>query len=361
MDFGRCRRPLIVGLSVLVLVLDADVGKARAQSGAVLAPAGGPVHVLADATCGDAARFEAHLRQLLGLAADAPPPLAGAHIEVRIDANETGYRLTLTGLLGDGTPLDRGLEHPRRCDLLLEVAALVVAMAIDPDAALENAPADLLEQGLAASAPVEPEPDPESEPEPEPEPEPEAEPEPEPEPEPGLAVAPERAYTAVSIGLGVATGYAGTPSGALRVHFSRTRGAFRLGAGLAAFAPGHADLSALPGARLALYGVGVSIDACYVATRGDLALPLCARAEADLVHAKPRDVPEPSSARRPAIRFGIAPSARWSVTDRLALFTEVDLAFAALRPSFAVHNLGTVSSMPVVSFDATLGVETRFP
>jgi len=142
MNVARC------SLFVFLLVMTSSVARAGDPRFKVTTPA----------QCGGAPEFQNRLDEFLPQSAAA----AASHVSavVRIESEASAFALTLEIREDDKLTSQRVIRHPTSCPLLLRIAALIVSMALDPDAV--ELPVELLSsEGVtvsSAEAPAGPEP-----------------------------------------------------------------------------------------------------------------------------------------------------------------------------------------------------------
>jgi len=231
----------------------------------------------------------------------------------------------------------------KTCDELLDAAALVIALAVDPTATLRRDPPPAGPPARAPSGPSRASPSPPASPDPE---------------RRGGAVSP----PAFGVGVAQSADVGTLPSAAIGANLfvSVGRGAFRaeLGAG---FFPAQTKLvSGDVGGALSL--VTGAAKACALPNVGPLEIGGCAGVGFDRVAAVAVGagvLPVDTSGTWPALdgeARAALPLTRW-LAVRLSLGAHV----ALLRPSFAVAGAGEVHRPSAVSLRQTLGLELRFP
>lgn len=242
------------------------------------------------------------------------------------------------------------------CAVLAEAAALLAAMAIDPD---------VLTRGDASQAAIEqaehaqdaPEPEPEPEPEREPEPEPEPKPEPEPEPEPSRAFIVGLAARA-GFSIGDLPDIGPTVGLGLAVQWRHAR--VQIDGHYAFVRKARFEGDPDRGADLR-QGVAV-IRGCGVlrAERAKLEFPLCVGLEAGAMIGEGVGFVTVSEGRIPWVAVNAAPTLAWIPIPRLAVRLTVEPWVALLRRQFLVDD-GTVLWRPwAAGFRAHGGLEVRF-
>jgi len=141
---------------VLVLSLVTASSAARAEDSRF--------EVTTPAQCGGARDFQTLLDEFLPQSAAAAASNISAVVRIQSDA--TAFALTLEIREDNKLTSQRVIRHPTNCALLLRIAALIVSMALDPDAV--ELPVELLSsEGLTMSSeapPTEPAPPPDPQP-----------------------------------------------------------------------------------------------------------------------------------------------------------------------------------------------------
>ncbi|WP_437596080.1 hypothetical protein [Sorangium sp. So ce590] len=134
--------------ALAALALAATAAEARASAAEGAANAGGvELDWIAPGECADRGRVLAEIEQRLGRSSEAngEPPLKARAV---VSRNERGsWDLRLTTALGETT---RSRElHGETCAELADAAALIIALAIDPDAASRGTPTAEPDTGAA--------------------------------------------------------------------------------------------------------------------------------------------------------------------------------------------------------------------
>lgn len=341
------------------------LGAALAGSGVARAEAAGSGPELrweAPAGCPD----EAQLRERLdGMLARASPerrdaPQLRAHARVQ-ETSPGRFTLALEITTRDGVSA-RAIEAAS-CVELADATALLIAMMIDPAAAIDAEPPPL---------PPPPPPPPTDVPE-------ETEPSPPPTTEaPPTEHAPEEAAphppperppaTRAAIGADLALGGAGLPGfgagfglsvavlrthlrGELfgRTHLPRTRALPGLEEG------GAAVRYQLAGGGVRGCGVG------RVGARARVELFGCLGVELGAMRGEGIDLPVSASRTLLWAAALVTPGLAVALAPRLALVARADLGVALARPRFAVLNYGDVYRAPPLSYVVSLGLELRLP
>ena len=329
----------------------------------VAAPAEAPPLALAwraPPACPDAADV---LRRLDALVPTRPISAPGLRAEGLVAALPGGsWRLELV-LRGPGIDDARTIDA-NTCTTLADVAALLLAIAVAPEAVASR-------QHAVAAAPVEPLP-----------PRRESLPRREPPPPRETVVAP--APLAQLEPGDVAPSTRPPPR---RAH--AVRGALRLAGGaevgaIPRWSPTAALAAALlgPGWRVELAGtystrnlayddppgaggrlqlVAGALRGCGVPRWRRLEFPVCAGLELGLLRGVARGVASPRPAGDLWIAAGLGAGAVWRVLENFAVVVGLEVAIGLRRPGFHVETLGELARSQAVGLRPTLGVELRFP
>lgn len=240
------------------------------------------------------------------------------------------------------------------CAELLDAAAMVLAVMIDPLASLNELPAAPTEP---SDAPPASEPLPEPEPTPPREPAPEPEPEPEPEPNPPAVT---QLGGLVRLGGGVLVpslpGVAGGPTLALGLR----RRALRVELVGAYWASQPARHTAMPelGARISLGTVATRV--CGVPRVGPVEFPLCGAVELGGMRGVAFGTPDAVTRTLPWLAIQAGGAASFGVARMLALWVGIDAIAPITRPGFSIDGLGSLHRTPALGFAAILGIEAHF-
>lgn len=310
--------------------------------------------------CPDAAAVVADSVRVLGPVAAPHGPLR-ALASVHPDAE--GFALELAIDRGDGDGGTRRL-HGRTCPALARVAALVIAVAIDPDAMsrAEDAPAS---DPLAPppAEPIVPAPAPTS-----------AAAQPTPHQAPAARERPTTIDAPVArtappwLGLLVAAGIGALAlpklAGVADVAIAIGQRRWRAEAGVIGWTPSERRSTTNPavGGRFGL--LAGRLRGCYVARIAPLELPVCGGIEIGAALA--RGVGELTPRRRPSAAFvagTVGPQLWWRPTrlrGRLGVFARADLLLVAVQPRFATAPSGVIWRMPTTAVEVVAGAEVRF-
>jgi hypothetical protein len=286
----------------------------------------------------DARAFSDQLSALLG---DLPAIEAPLPVSVRLSSDRGGgWRLDLE--VGRGAPATRRRFEAERCDTVVEAAALVVAMQIDPTVL------DRVGDEPQTAAPAPPVPA---------DPAPALAPEPAPTPvrrpgalRPGVSVGILGGLAALSLpGL---TGRIGAGARITGRRFEVGVGArhrFETRAGSAT--GGDA------GGRFSLWAGEVVV--CGVPVRGIVEFPQCGAVEVGGVVARGYGVAEPRESREAWLAFGLSSGVRVVPRPWLALGPLLDARLVAVRDRYHLEGRGSVHRLGPIELQALLGLEFR--
>lgn len=301
------------------------------------AATGVEVHWGAPEACPDASIVEHEIERYLGQPLDAPREQWVA-ASADVVEEQASWVMELSIETRSGTALTR-VAAPG-CDALADLAALKIAMAIDPLAVLghvqsleeEAEPAE--RQPPVTTPPVEPEPGPA----------------PVESPKPARAVGGSLRAEGL-VGWGVLPGW-GAGTGLLAaLHIDR----WRVGLGGRFWFPRddtYARLRMLSG----------RVRGCGVPDHRKLEFPLCLGVEAGSVYGEGVGLDENRSARRPWVGLTASPGLSWAPMRMLALWIEAEAAITVRRASFAINDGETVAHRAsAAAFRGAAGVELRFP
>ncbi len=329
--------------------LGACVVAASLAAGAPVAaqplPSGLALQWSAPPQCPTAAQVSDAVARLLGrpLAEGPSPCVARARVQ---PLRRRGWRLRLS-IATRGAPRHRTLEGAS-CVAVTDAAALVLALAIDPEAVASRP---------AAPAPPEaPQPPPAPAPPPQPPP---PLPPPvavaRPEPAPPRPSRPLRWHLRAAVFGDVGSLPAATVGPSLAVGLSY--GALRVEAYAVYAAPQRAALDR-GGGDFDLVGAGLS--GCGLARVGRFDLGGCGGLEAGSLRGAAYGVARPGSGSAPwlAVTFGAAARARLS--SRWGVLAQVGGAAPLRRPEFVIDEVGAVFRASALTLRATAGVEVYF-
>lgn len=282
----------------------------------------------------DAAAFERYVAELLvGVPPDDRGPL---HVSVRLEVDGAGswsIELTLGDL--DDQPVRR--FESTRCEEVIQAAALVVAMELDPNLLGPPSPDASL---TAAPAPSEPAPE-------------ETSPRPERNAEPPQNARPSLWLRGYGGAIGMALpGWTGTVGGG-----SFLRGeAWRVGLGVRhRFAT--TTQNAFGGGEFQYLTARAT--GCGIARVSKLEFPLCAAAELGELRAVGNGVDRPNESRRPWVSLRAIPGISVAATRWLALSLEVDLGYVISQERYFLGDLGPLHDVGPFELGLTLGAQFR--
>lgn len=302
----------------------------------------------------------------LAAVGQAPPVglVITANGVVERDGDALALVLTVRSPHGEGT---RRIVAPQ-CRSLGRIAALVIALTIDPNAQMPPEP-----------IPEPPAPEPEPEPEPVPTPEPTPEPDPiatAPEPPPSITPKTPRASPPrdgprrpplhgsilVAAGLGAFPLPRPTAAFELAVAVAGTQWRAELGASYWAPSEQASTRNAEIGGSFQL--VGATARGCWVPRWQQLELPLCAVATASAMLGRGTGaLVSTRGAASPFVAAGGGPTLAWRPRrsgGRLALLLRVEGTGALTRPAFQTLPSGVVWQARTGALQAFGGVEVRF-
>ena len=273
-------------------------------------------------------------------AVEGPTLQARAEIEQHGDGT---FGLTLA-LSRRGEPEGtRTLQGPT-CEAVSDAAILIVAIAIDPDAAEALAPDPEPEPSPEPEPEPVPEPSPEPPPEPIPEPPPEPIPEPQPVPEPDAAPAPPRPAGPPLrvdgvLGGGLAVGTLPSLGGGVSLHFALHRPRWRVELGATYETPRETAAVDDPAIRGRFQLWSLDARGCPVFGRDALTFPLCVGMRAGLMHGAAVNLPVRTPAASLWVAASLAPTLLWrppSVAGgRLLLGLRAEGSVSLTRPGFS--------------------------
>jgi hypothetical protein len=285
-----------------------------------------------------------------------------------------GWRLRLD-MSHDGSARVRTLQGDS-CEAVTNAGALVLAFAIDPQAAGLHAPsmqADVpapterrVEAAFAESRPSEP-------PSPEPpsrEPGETASASPLAAPHPPAIESIERAPLpraararnwSLRMLVGVDAGALPQPTGWAGLAVRRAFGPFSIELGASYFAPRRRELSGPNGLRGGDFDLGLlALGGCYAFASGALEFGPCAGGEAGTVRASGFGVGNPGDGKGLWLAGTGVMAARWRVAPWLGVAAQAGFAFPLARPVYYLDNVGPVYRSDAVTFRGSGGLEALF-
>jgi hypothetical protein len=229
----------------------------------------------------------------------------------------------------------------QECDVLADVAAMKIALAIDPLAVLQNEAAPVPAVEPAEPAEVAPAP---------------AEAPPAPvdaghDRRPRLGL---RAQSGVTWGVlpGVGAGLGGAAAIVGRRWRAEARGLFHFGR--TATVPGTEAAGEFRMTAAALHG-------CGVPTVASVEFPLCAGLEVGSMRGEGTTLSISRVSRRLWVAVSLAPALAWAPSRRLALWVQPEVLIPVVRSAFEVDDLGMIHRAGAVAVRGFLGVEIRLP
>lgn len=281
--------------------------------------------------CPSEARLRERIAHYLGVEGIVEP-LGGLEVRARVAAGDEGFELEL--LLQSARSHDEVAVSAPRCEVLTDIVALKVALALDPRSVVEELEIrELKADDSRDEASAEPDPTPPPKPEP-------REPVPKPQPPPLEALQ-------FTPGVALLGGRAVLPTADLGVAASATlgRGPWRARAELDFLSsPPQAldDPRVDASARLQSFALGGAVEGCVAPRAGAVHLPLCAGVLALGVRARAVAIAESGAAWRPWVGASVGAGLSWTVSDSLAVSLQARLRLPVLRPRFDILGLGEV-------------------
>ncbi len=285
---------------------------------AALARADEPVSLAweAPAECPDKSQVEAAIRAWLDQPGSTMPPSA-VRVEATVRPASNGWELDLT-LTAPG-----GSEHQSllaaRCETLMQIVALKVALAADPATLVRS-----LESARAVPPP---------------------------------AASPQFAVRGL-VGGGV--GPLPDVSGFAMLGASAEMSGWRLEVAAAAWLPRSAVYTELPtvGATFTLLTGGAR--GCILTARGAVDFPICAGAEMGVLRGSGFGVPQVETSNQLWAAAVIGPGLRWTPGSSTSLLVGADAVVGIARPAFHMRNLEQLYRPDAVAARAWSGLELRW-
>ena len=282
-------------------------------------------------------------------------------VQGRVEADrQGGYRLALTITTPDGTH-ERPLHDPTSCEIVSDSAALLIALALDPEAGLDEPPPTTTGSTAASdTASTEPETQPPEEatkPEPPP---PEPAPMPAPKPEPPEIERDVPLVFAFGIGGGIDWGTLRRVSPIGRANFAWQLPKVRVGASVTSGAAPRFTLPPLS-ETITLWTWTVGVEAGPVFRVGPVEFPLIGGLEVGQLVVWPRELLDPTRQQATWAAVLVTPGIAWVPKPWLALVARVGGTISLVRPSFAVEGVRTLHEPKPFGVRATLGLEFRLP
>lgn len=321
-------------------------------------------------------RIEAALRR--PTVADGP---AATRVQARVTPGPRGFTLVLETRAA-GSALDVRRMEDRRCGVLADATAVIVATAIDevdPNRAPPVLPAPPgesvpdLSLGPAATAADPAAPAPDLSPGPATTRAPNLSPGPA-QPSPAIAPAPDDLSPgparqsptprrpAAGLRLAALGDRGGTPglAGGLTGAVGLLAGSWRVDLAAVWLAP--RPTSPRDGLTAHIGLLAAQLRGCAVPRLGALEFPVCLGFEAGGMRGRGSgDAIKPAIDWRPWLAVVLGPTLAWRFTRRLALVVQADLVVPLVRPSFAVDGFGEVYRAGQAAGRAGLGLEVKFP
>ena len=286
----------------------------------------------------DAASFERKLGELLPEPSGVSEEPLPVTVRLSVDAQGSWLAEVWLGEVRGAEP--RRFESTK-CESVVEAAALVVAMELDPSALdrLDEAPADPLEEvevdGAAQStkAPVS-----------------------------GDATEPHAdTPTPLDLALGLRGGVASQGLPATTAAFDgrlwlRAQH-WRLGAGARYRMPTRVEIDGAGGGEFS-YLAG-RVDACGVLRPRRVSLPVCAGFEAGQLFARGLAVTAPASSRRPWVAARVMPGVEVAATSWLALVLSLELGVVLSRERYFQTGIGPIYEVGPVELGAAMELQFR--
>lgn len=315
------RRACLTGLCAL--------GWATAPGPASGASADDPVAIdwRAPAGCPAAPALRSQVEEYLGQSLDAPrsQPVS---VKVAITRTGAGWRMLLEIRTADGASSEP--VGGRDCATLADIAALKIAMAVDPQSVIQR---------LAEPRPAPP-----------------------PQPEPDPVSPPDRTPT-VRLGLrtlsGVAWGAMPDPGATFAWAGSVLGDGWRVDVGGQFWVPQDVVLDE-DGSGGRIRALGGFADGCWVPEAKRVTFPLCGGLEFASMRGEGVGVAPAGSARRLWGAGRVSGALIWSPHPVIGLVLQPGAAFAFFRPEFALADGRTVHRANFFDLRLTAGLEVRF-
>lgn len=314
--------------------------------------------------------------------ADGPAAADGptTRVKARVTPGPRGFSLVLETRAA-GSALDVRRMEDRRCGVLADATAVIVATAIDevdpnrappvlPAPPTESVP-DLSPAPAATDAPATPAPNLS----PAPAPAPDLSLGPAEPPPPAIAAAddlspaparppqsPAPPRLAAALRLAALGDRGSTPglAGGLTGGVGLLAGNWRLDLAAVWLAP--RPTSPRDGLTAHIGVLAAQLRGCAVPRLGSLEFPVCLGFEAGGMRGRGSgDAITPANDWRPWLAVVVGPTLAWRFTRRLALLVQADLVVPVVRPSFTVDGFGEVYRAGQAAGRAGLGLEVKFP
>lgn len=285
-------------------------------------------------------------------------PLASWSVTGEVSKGDAGgWSLQLSIEVPDGRT-ERSLHDPHDCAAVSDAAALLIALALDPEAvAAPDRPIASPSEPARTSAQVNPGPAIERDPDVVP---------------PAIEIAPaaedpppddERLRKPLHFVVGMAAGLDyGTLRGVApigRASFSWQRPRLRLGA-TATFGRSALEVPAVA-QEVSVWMWAAGVEAGPVFRMGQFEFPLMVGLEAGQLILRPRVLLPPAGHQVTWAAFLLTPSAAWVPRPWVAVVLRAGATVSLVRPEFAVEGIGRIHAPAPVGIRATLGLEFRVP
>lgn len=312
-------------------------------------PAGSSVEIAwsAPASCPDEAWVEARVERFLDRPLlDAAVEPVSAEVEVSVADGELVADVALT----TGDRAQRRVLRDGSCDVLAAAAAFMIAVAIDPEAALGDADEGREATDPAAASEFESVEDPPSavtE-------APDTDEDPRDQTDRGQAVRGALGLRAAGAG-GLLPGFSPAVGVTAAVLIGRAR------------VEAHGDwtfertVELGMGRSASFRGWSAGAAACFVPASDPVEFPLCAGLSAGAMRGGSRGVADPGQATIPWVAGRVGPSLAYVPSRFAAIRLGLDALVPLRRPQFTIENLGVVHEVWPVVVLGYLGVEVRFP
>lgn len=310
---------------------------------ATIAPAQAPALTWeAPETCPDEPTIRARVEQLIGrpLADETETVRVHAHVEI---VDRPSVRLRVDSETGSA---ERTITAAS-CAELGEIAAVVIAIAIDPAASLR------------AEAAPEPAPPPKPQPPPPPPPREQAEPAPSTKPKKTERTGPVGTLrVAAGVGLGAVPGVTAAIEAGGGVRWKHARIDLSAEHWLSQRADAAGSTNAAIDMRLTI----ARAQGCWVPTAGPIVeFPLCAGAAVGAAYARGSGVPQSRPHRVAWAAAHLQAAVVFAPIRRFAIGPFARLQLPFLRPAFSLDGYGVVHRTAKAGFVGGLSIEVRFP
>jgi hypothetical protein len=242
--------------------------------------------------------------------------LAAVRVEAKVHRVDDGWRLDLK-LAAPGGSEEQSLVAAR-CETLVEVVALKVALAADPTALLRS-----LDRARANAAT-----------------------------EQGPKVA-------IRGALGLGLGPLPEPSGFVSLGGSVERSGWRLELTGSAWLPRSASYPELPSVGASFLLLTGGVRGCLLPSMREVDFPICAGAELGVFQGSGFGVAEVERSDQLWAAVVVGPALRWSLGSSASLWIAADAAIGLERPAFHMRNLEQLYRPDAVTGRTWAGVEVR--